>query len=469
MNIDLPVLIIDDEEYAISSYQMALAGDGIENVIPFTRAKDALDFLSVKNAALILLDLIMPELNGIDFLEILHEKYSNIPVIVITGAGDVDTIVRCMKNGAFDFILKPVDPIRLATTVRHALSFSELQRQNTLLREKIYDKYLNQPRFFANIITQSPAMLAIFSYIEDIAVSGQPVLITGETGTGKEMIAEAVHKCSAREGRFVTINVAGLDDNIFSDTLFGHEKGSFTGADRKRDGLIQTASGGTIFLDEIGDLSHNSQVKLLRLIQQGEYYPLGSDLPKTSDAAIVVATNKTTDYLKNSEEFRTDLYYRLKTHHVALPPLRDRKDDIKLLVETFFKKACADFNRRPFDVSDKIYPMLEAYSFPGNIRELKSFVDEAVSLKTNTEDFTRYFEEKLLTESKNLKKDDPAPVSPVDVKSFVKLPTMDEMELLLINEALRRCGGKRNEAAEMIGITRQTLHRRLKAGPADAE
>jgi DNA-binding NtrC family response regulator len=314
-------------------------------------------------------------------------------------------------------------------------------------------------------------MLAIFSYIEDISVSGQPVLITGETGTGKEMIAEAVHKCSARHGRFVTVNVAGLDDNIFSDTLFGHEKGAFTGADRKRDGLIQTASGGTIFLDEIGDLSHNSQVKLLRLIQQGEYYPLGSDLPKMSDAAIVVATNKTTDYLKNSEHFRSDLYYRLKTHHVALPPLRHRKDDIKPLAESFFKDACVDFNRRPFEISEKIYPMLEAYSFPGNIRELKSLVSEAVSLNTNTKDFTEYFEGKLLSEIKN--SGTPAQSSAAntvtDTKAFVKLPTMDEMELILINEALRRCSGKRNEAAEMIGITRQTLHRRLKSGPPGTE
>ncbi len=234
----------------------------------------------------------MPYISGDELLSRIVGDFPEIPVIVITGNSEVDRAVRCMKTGSFDYMVKPVEKSRLISVVKHAIEIRRLQNENKLLKEHILSGKLKNPEAFSEIITQNRSMMGLFQYAESIARSFQPVLITGETGVGKELMAGAIHKLSGRKGHLVTVNAAGIDDNQFSDVLFGHVRGTFTGADKARKGLVETADEGTLFLDEICDVSPHSQIKLLWLLQEREYLPLGADLPKISDVKIVVATNR---------------------------------------------------------------------------------------------------------------------------------------------------------------------------------
>ena len=310
---------------------------------------------------------------------------------------------------------------------------------------------------FAQIVTRDRKMQSIFRYIEVIAPTTQPVMITGATGTGKELIARALHNASGRSGTFVSVNVAGLDDIMFSDTLFGHSRGSFTGAERVRDGLIETAAGGTLFLDEIGDLSIASQVKLLRLIQEGEYYQLGSDKMNSSTARIVVATNRNLEKLLASNRFRGDLYYRLCSHHIHLPALRERKSDIPLLVDSFSREAAQEMSRPPQPMSTETLEALLEYEFPGNIRELKGLISSAVA--TSPPGIL------VVPKLKPSNTTPPALPSTIDFGSLAhpsgRMPTLNEAEEFLIKEALRVSAGNQRAAAVMLGISRQALNKRL--------
>ena len=331
----LPILIVDDELHALLGYEMLLLAEGMANVVAFQSGREALAYLCQHEVASVLLDLVMPGMSGEEVLSVATRDHPDVPVIVITATNDVETAVACMKAWAFDYIVKPVDKAKLVTAVKRAFDFRELYLENASLRKRILDKRLEHPEAFAEIITQNEQMKAIFRYVESIACTVQPVLVTGETGVGKEMIAKVIHRLSQREGSFVAENIAGLDDSLFADALFGHKRGAFTGAERDRGGLIERAAGGTLFLDEIGDLSLSSQVKLLRLLQEREYYPLGSDIRKSTDARVIVATNRYIHALQASGQFRKDLYYRLRLHHIHVPPLRERRDDLPLLAEFF--------------------------------------------------------------------------------------------------------------------------------------
>jgi transcriptional regulator with AAA-type ATPase domain len=304
-------------------------------------------------------------------------------------------------------------------------------------------------------------MRSVFQYIEAICTSPRPVLITGETGVGKELVARAVHALSGRKGRFVPVNVAGLDDNVFADTLFGHKKGAFTGADQARSGLLEQASGGSLFLDEIGDLHAASQVKLLRLLQDGEVFPLGSDVPKRSDARVVVATNQNLGALEASGTFRKDLYYRLCDHHVHIPPLRERLEDLPLLGEHFLEKASKTLNKKKPTPPDELVTLLCTYDFPGNIRELESMIIDAVSAhkagKLSMEAFKGHIFKDRIPREQEL------PKEPRTFMSFPeKLPTLKQAEDLLIREALERAEGNQSIAALYLGISRQALNKRLR-------
>ena len=316
---------------------------------------------------------------------------------------------------------------------------------------------------FAPIVTCDRKILSIFRYMEAIAPTSQAVLITGETGTGKELIARALHGASGRNGCFVSINVAGLDDIMFSDTLFGHSRGAFTGADRDRKGLIDSAGGGTLFLDEIGDLNTASQVKLLRLLQEHEFYPLGSDRKILSSARIVVATNSSLeDKLKNGS-FRADLYYRLCSHHIHLPPLRERRHDIPPLVEHFAREAARELSRVTPTVTADSLDMLARCDFPGNVRELKGMVSNAVAVSRSG---ILYFPR----QKPQCPATPPSPPAAAEVsclpRSGGRLPTLKEAEDFLIREALRQSCGNQRAAAIMLGISRQALNKRLIREPA---
>jgi len=315
----------------------------------------------------------------------------------------------------------------------------------------------------AGIITSSPEMHDIFQYIESIAPTNQPVLITGETGVGKELVAKSIHATSQVKGPMVTVNVAGLDDTVFSDTLFGHVKGAFTGADRIRSGLIEKANWGTLFLDEIGDLSHASQVKLLRLIQEGEYLPLGQDEPKQSNARILAATNMDLWTHQRSGNFRKDLNFRLRTHHIHIPPLRERIEDIPLLLTHFFIKAAKTLNKKTPTPPKELVTLLSTYSFPGNIRELESLVFDAVSRHTNRILSLDSFKSHIDTERRAKKGTSGSSSDETELVSFPdELPTIKEAVGLLVDEALKRADGNQTIAAKMLGISRQALGKRLK-------
>jgi DNA-binding NtrC family response regulator len=306
-------------------------------------------------------------------------------------------------------------------------------------------------------------MRAVFHYIEAVAKSQKPVFITGETGVGKELIAGTIHRVSGRKGRFVAVNVAGVDDTMFSDTLFGHIKGAYTGAERDREGLIARASHGTLFLDEIGDLKESSQVKLLRLIEERMYYQLGSDVPVKTDARIIVSSNKDIQKLVSEERFRKDLYYRLCAHHVHIPPLRERVEDIPLLVDFFLEEAANSLGKQKPVPSRELLILLSNYNFPGNVRELQAMVYDAVaqhdSGKLSMDSFKRFIGEKVGYKT-NLQIPEHNIKSLVD--AFGRFPTLKEVEEHLICEALNRSRGNQGIAASLLGITRQALNQRLK-------
>jgi DNA-binding NtrC family response regulator len=419
---------------------------------------------SSQEIEVMLLDLSMPYVSGEELLSMVTRDFPEVPVIVITGSNDVDTAVRCMKSGAFDYMVKPVEKSRLISGVKRAIEIRELQRENKWLRAQVLSDRLEHPEVFSEIITNSPAMKSIFQYIEAISLSPQPVLITGETGVGKELVARAIHRLSRRAGAFVPVNIAGLDDNVFADTLFGHRKGAFTGADQTRSGLVEQAAGGTLFLDEIGDLNPASQVKLLRLSQDGEFFPLGSDVAKRSDARVLVATNQDLEALQSSGRFRKDLFYRLCAHHVHLPPLRERREDLPLLTDYFLETASQTLGKKKPTPPGELFALLSTYHFPGNLRELQSMILDAVSShksgKLSMEVFKSYIRQKHPTfdvDSKQL------PSGQVSLLSFSEqLPTFKQAEQSLISEAMKRAKGNQAIAARMLGITRQALNKRLK-------
>jgi DNA-binding NtrC family response regulator len=465
---NFPVMLVDDEVQALNSFELTLRSANMNHFIRVQDSREVMDLLSGHEIEVMLLDLRMPHISGEALLPAIIGDYPEVPVIIITAANDVDTAVKCMQLGAFDYIVKPVEKSRLISAVRRAVDLRHLQRENQMLKAHVLSDTLQTPEAFAEIITASTSMRSVFQYVEAVGASPRPVLITGETGVGKELMARAVHAVSQRQGAFVPVNIAGLDDNVFADTLFGHKKGAFTDAREARSGLIEQASGGVLFLDEIGDLSTASQLKLLRLLQDGEFFPLGSDMAKRTDARIVAATNQDLDRMLATGKFRKDLYYRLGDHHIHLPPLRERLEDLPLLVTHFLEKASETLHRQKPTPPDELITLLGTYHFPGNIRELESMVFDAVSShksgKLSLEAFRLHISQQQGQSDESLK------ASPFSEKSQIafsaKLPTLKQAEQLLIEEALRRSQGNQSIAALSLGISRQALNKRLrKADP----
>ncbi|MFW5826635.1 MAG: sigma-54-dependent transcriptional regulator, partial [Alkalispirochaeta sp.] len=374
------ILIVDDDPVALELIEVNLRGLGFGAILTAENGEAALNIVRERPVAAVVLDLFMPGISGFDVLERMNEELPWIPVIVVTVSDSVDAAVQCMRHGAFDFMTKPLDRNRLGSAVNHAIRVRDLEGRLELLQESSEESEgPAHPEVFAGIITVSPRMKATFQYVEAIAASPHAVLVTGESGTGKELIARAIHEVSGREGPFVPINVAGLDDVMFTDTLFGHRRGAFTGADQNRGGLVERAQGGTLFLDEIGDMEINSQIKLLRLLQDGEYYPLGSDEPSHARVRIVAATNADLVEKQRQGQFRKDLYYRLISHLITIPPLRERPEDIAVLAEFFAKETAQALGKPTPRISPAVEDILRHYAFPGNVRELQSMMADAVS------------------------------------------------------------------------------------------
>ena len=460
------VLLVDDDETGCTMMALTLRRAGVRNVHTISDSREVLPFLQEHGAALVLLDLVMPYLSGYELLNTIRCDYPGIQVVVVSGVDELGKAVECMKHGATDYLSKPFEVNRLIACVNNALVAYAMQGELQSLKRRMFDDSLDHPTAFEAIKTKSSKMRASFQYTEVIACSPQPVLITGETGVGKELLAQAVHHLSAVKGEFVSVNAAGLDDATFADTLFGHKKGAFTGADQAREGLIACAAGGTLFLDEIGDLEERSQIKLLRLLQEGEYYPVGSDILKKTTAHIVVATNHNLLERIAEKLFRRDLYYRLCTHEIYLPTLRERAEDIPILLEHFIQEAALIYKKNPPTVAVSAVSHLQGLSFPGNVRELKAMVYDAMARDTEGELTAQSFgggKNEMLAVT-GMATSTGSTVHSID-DLFGHFPKFHEVEEYLISEAMRRSEGNINSAAAMLGITRQTIsNRRKRAG-----
>lgn len=465
---DFPILVVDDEEHSLKSFELSLRSHGFDNVILCRDSLGVMDILEKIEIEVILMDILMQGFTGEELLGKIAVQYPEIPVFMVTGVNEVETAVRCMQAGAFDYILKPVKTERLISSVKKAIELRHLRRENARLTEGFFSETVGRPEAFAHIVTRNRKMVSIFKYCEAIGGGNHPILITGETGVGKDLVAEAIHAISGRGRDMVAVNVAGLDDNVFSDTLFGHIKGAFTGAASIRKGYIEKAGDGSLFLDEIGDLSPTSQVKLLRLLDKREYVPLGSDMAKATSARFIFATHKDLPALVKSGQFRKDLFFRLQTHHIHIPPLRERLDDLPLLLEYFIAAAAEEFQKDMPTFGSELVSYLAQYRFPGNIRELQSIVFDAVGrnrgyiLQPNL--FANAIENggRGLLETSLL---NPSFTNGNDsswLSRLVPLPKLKELTKDLIAEALRRSKNNQRQAARMLGITPQALNQRMK-------
>lgn len=457
---EFSILLIDDEPSYLRSLSLLLERKGaINNILTCEDSRQAMDILAREHVGVVLLDLTMPYISGIDLLNIVSEEYPEIAVIVISGLNNADAAVSALKAGAFDYFVKTTEEDRLVEGVKRTVLMQQMRRQNTSLQQRILSDRLDHPELFDNFISKNKKINAIFHYVESISSSIQPVLITGESGTGKELIAQACHDSSGRQGPLVTVNVAALDDELFADTLFGHQQGAFAGAANERKGLIDQAANGTLFLDEIGELSKQSQVKLLRLLQESEYYPLGSDLPKRSRARIIAATHQVLDERLQDGSFRKDLYYRLCTHSIHLPPLRARKEDISLLLDFFIERAANELGKPIPTYPQELPVLLSNYSFPGNVRELKSMVYDAISRHRSRLLSMEVF--RVVIDA-DLQKPMTLPENAVQFHPDLSLPSLNEMDDYLIEEAMSRAGRNQSLAARMLGISQPALSKRLK-------
>jgi two-component system nitrogen regulation response regulator GlnG len=464
-----PILVVDDDEDVLKRMDRLLRFEGFQDVLCCSDPREVAGIVEGRDISVMVLDLLMPAASGQQILQETRERHPEIPVIVATAVNDLDSAIECMRRGAFDYVPKTAEAGRLVSSIKHAISIRELQRDYSALKDTLLAARRPESLAFSKIITRNERMLSLLRYVETVAGSPKPILVAGESGTGKELVAEAVHRLSGRQGALVSLNIAGLDDTMFSDSLFGHRRGAFTGADNDRGGLIERAEGGTLFLDEIGELSPISQIKLLRLIEEKRYYPLGSDLPKASSAAIVTATNRDLRAASANGTFRLDLFYRLQTHLVELPPLRERLDDLPPLLSHFVQQAATRLGRGLPSIPDELFVLLESYGFPGNLRELESMAYDAVSRSKGSTLSMESFREKIRSRVRELKPREAAEDGRTRFSTWDRLPSLREASEELIKDALRRAKGNQGIAADMLGLSRTALNKRLKANRAGPE
>ena len=461
-DVNTHIVLVDDEPSELDAYSFLLQSMGFRKITTVSDSRKLMPVIESGQPSVVFLDLNMPHKPGKAVLAELREIHPQIPVVICTANADIEMAVECLKLGAHDYLVKPINAETFGSALRNALEISSLRNEVMSLKGIAVHRSIKHPEHFASIITGNPRMIGLFHYIESIAASTQPVLILGETGTGKELFARAVHDAGACRGAFVAVDVSGLDDPLFSDTLFGHRKGAYTGADRDRTGLIESAAGGTLFLDEIGDLNKASQVKLLRLLQEGVYYPLGDDRPRKTTARLIAATNKPLGSLAGANDaFRVDLYYRLSTHLIQIPPLRDRTDDIERLVHALVEQAAASMDKRVAMIRPSLIDRLAALPFPGNVRELKTYAFDAVAQCRGAELGEQHIAHRLDLVRGNVD----APASPEREAAledlFGRFPTLAELTEYAIDKALAASGNNQSEAARALGISKQALNKRL--------
>ena len=457
------VILVDDEQSELDAYSFLLQSMGIKHITTVSDSRKLLAVLEDRHPSIVFLDLNMPHKPGKAVLAELRETYPQTPVIICTANSDIEMAVECLKLGAHDYLVKPINIETFGSALRNALEISALRNEVMTLKGLSFYKQLQHPEHFSSIITKNHMMISLFHYIESIAASGQPVLILGETGSGKELFARAIHDVCGGIGAFVAVDVSGLDDTLFSDTLFGHRKGAYTSAEKDRTGLIERAAQGSLFLDEIGDLNKTSQVKLLRLLQEGVYYPLGDDHPKKCRARIIAATSKKIKKLAGVDDgFRIDLYYRLSTHLIQIPPLRERMEDIPLLVAWLADQAAKSMGKHIATVSNSLLDILACLPFPGNVRELKTYIYDAVA-QCHSATLAEHDILDRLRQEQTPVGHSPDTALPVSLESiFGQFPTLSALTEYAVTKALEASNNNQSEAAKVLGISKQALNKRLK-------
>jgi DNA-binding NtrC family response regulator len=446
-----PILIVDDEPSYLELMKDFLNQEGYANVITESNPLNVLPLLDRTDIDLILLDIFMPEMNGLELLEKIYAVYPNIPVVVITAVHEVQIALKAIKLGAYEFITTPPDTDRLLLTIRRALDTKLLESERDSLRRSLLE---NKPsrRIFSDIITDSPVMHRVFELVEIFAPTNETVFISGETGTGKDMIARKIHDLSPRRTKpFLAVNLASISPSLFESELFGYKKGTFTGAFEDRIGYFESANGGTIFLDEVGELPIALQGKLLRTIQYNEIYRIGDSKPVQLDIRIISATNRDLLDAVSKKEFRADLYYRLNRGFIYMPPLHKRGDDILLLAEHFLEKGNRTYNKNVRGFSENVIDILKNYTFPGNVRELENIILNSVA-KTFGESYISSLE---------LPKEYIKPIDNGNGKP--RLTTLNLAAEEHILNVMKTVGNSVQRAAPLLGVSERTLQRRLKA------
>jgi DNA-binding NtrC family response regulator len=499
------ILVVDDEKNMLALFKKILTPEVLSDPSVPSESRDstpitvhtapggqvAWEMVKMESYDLIISDLAMDGMNGMEFLQKVKALKPETPFIMLTGVGTVDDGIKAIKTGAFDYLTKPFQRDELLLTIRKALSFSRLNSEVRLLRERLSEKDQHE---FGAIVGKSRSMVRIFEMIRMIAKSDSTVLIEGESGTGKELIAKALHQESLRHERpFVAINCGALPENLLESELFGHVRGAFTGATADKKGLFKEADKGTLFLDEIGDVSLSIQAKLLRALQEKEVRPVGGNHGVTADVRIIAATNRTLLKMIQDKLFREDLYYRLAVITLSLPPLRERKEDIPLLVQRFLEKYCS-MNRKSLKVlTPEAMAVLLEHDWPGNIRELENIIerlvvitpDEAIDVSQLPRDLVRKLDQRretMLSSSVRIFADLNQALSPKsefkysdeqirvvqqllrNQESLKSITDMvhRELEKIAIMTVLHDVGGNRAEAARRLGISRPALYNKLK-------
>lgn len=441
------LLIADDEKNILSGLKMAFEDEGYA-VITASDGNEAWDKIQKNIVNLVITDLRMPGMDGYELLKRISSSYPTLPVIVLTGHGTIETAVETMRDGAIDFFTKPVDIDKLLLVVKKSIAASSLEEQNRKLSEEI--EKLKKQQGYSRIIGKSGRMSALMQTISQVADTRATVLITGESGTGKELVAEALQALSSRRDKpFIKVHCAALSSSLLEDELFGHEKGSFTGATAQKKGRFELADGGTLFLDEIGEIDSQTQVKLLRVLQERQFERVGGEKTITVDVRVICATNRNLEEEVRNGRFREDLFYRLNVVHIEVPPLRERKEDIELLAASFLDTFNSEDKRKIEGFTPAARKAMFSYSWPGNVRELRNAIEAAV----------------VLCRGKVIDIDDlPQQIrrSGEDKTVSFTLPvTMDDAEKALILETISFAHGNKTKAAEYLGIGRKTITRKM--------
>jgi DNA-binding NtrC family response regulator len=471
---DYSILIADDNESIRCILTDTLEKEG-HSIFSARNGKETVDLLRSKPIDVILLDIIMPDANGLDLIETLQEINSTASIIILTAHGTTQIAIKAAKRRAYDYITKPFDISAVTELVARAANAANQTKQTIAEQERKQSIDTVDAKY--QIMGESPAMHVVFQIIGRAAILDETVLIMGESGTGKELVARAIHQNSRRaEASFVIVDCSAIPSNLIETTLFGHVKGAFTGADADRQGKFKQADGGTIFLDEVGELPTEVQMKLLRVLQEREIEPVGSDATSQIDVRVIAATNRQLDLAIQNGTFREDLFYRLHVVPIYLPPLRERKQDIRDLVDSFIRRFAREYNLPEVSISPEVYEVLMDYDWPGNVRELENALKRALVMCSGHVLLLEHFPQFLESKVKSVTIEDATFGTQLHamikerVDEYIESERTDGLlyteirasfEKALFEIVLNRTGWNRSKAAELLGINRNTLHSKM--------